>query len=241
MFSIIPVPKIWDTTAFAWVMPSFPGVGFVIGLLWYGVVQALIYLDVPLMLQAALIFLFPAVISGFIHIDGFMDTADAIFSRAELAKKQEILKDSHVGAFAVIMLGVYLLVGFAAVYSVFDAAISINPVVFIFIPVLSRSLTGIVLLIAKPMKPTGFGAMFRENTKWYHIFILFCVLFLSILLGLLAGGMMVVYAFAALIFGGVALSFYVLKQMGGISGDLCGFVITVSELFALLALAVIVI
>ena len=236
MFSIIPLPKIWVATSFSWVGPSLPVIGIIIGLLWYGGVRAVIYLDIPLMIQAALIFLFPAMISGFIHIDGFMDTADAIFSRAELAKKQEILKDPHVGAFAAIMLGVYLLIGFSAVYSVLDAAV--NAVVFIFIPIASRNLAGIVLLTAKPMKPTGFGAMFKENTKWYHTFILFCILSLSILIGWSVGGVTVVYANASLIVGGFAVSFYVIKQMGGISGDLCGFIITVSELFALLTLAV---
>ena len=238
MFSIIPLPKIWDTTAFTWVMPSFPVVGFVIGLLWYGTVQAVSYLNIPLMLQAALIFLFPALMSGFIHVDGYMDTADAIYSRAELAKKQAILADPHVGAFAVIMLGVYLLVGFAAVYSMLEATIAINPVIFIFIPILSRNLAGIVLLMAKPMKPTGFGAIFRENTKWYHILVLFCILGLSILIGLFVGGMAFVYAFVALMIGGFVVSLYVIRQMGGISGDLCGFIITVSELFALLVLAI---
>ena len=238
MFSIIPLPKIWDRAAFSWVAPSLPVVGFIIGLLWYGSVQVLIYLNIPLMLQATLIFLFPAMISGFIHVDGYMDTSDAIYSRVEMLKKQEILKDPHVGAFAAIMLSVYLLVGFAAVYSVLEAVISINLVVFIFIPVLSRNLAGIVLLVAKPMKSTGFGAIFRENTKWFHILILFCILVLSTLIGWLVGGVTAVYAFAALIIGGFVVSLCVLKQMGGISGDLCGFIITVSELFALLALAV---
>ena len=236
MFSVIPLPKIWDATAFSWVMPSLPVVGLIIGLSWYGAVQALFYLNIPLMLQSALIFIFPTLISGFIHVDGFMDTADAISSRAELVKKQAILTDPHVGAFAVIMLGVYLLVGFAAVYSVLEAAV--NSVVFIFIPIASRNLAGIVLLVTKPMKSTGFGAVFRENTKWHHIIILFLILGLSILTGVLVGGMIVVYAFTVILIGGLALSLYVTRQMGGISGDLCGFIITVSELFALLALAV---
>jgi len=236
MFSIIPLPKIWVTTAFSWVAPNLPVVGLIIGLLWYGSSYALIYLNIPLMIRAALVFLFPAMISGFIHIDGYMDTSDAIFSRAELGKKQEILTDPHVGAFAAIMLGVYLLVGFAAVYSVLTAAN--NGVIFIFIPILSRSLGGIVLLTAAPMKSSGFGAMFRENTKWYHIFILHFMLVLSVLIGWFVGGTSVIYAFAALIIGGFVVSLYVLKQMGGISGDLCGFIITVSELCALFALAV---
>ena len=44
-----------------------------------------------------------AVTGGF-HIDGFMDTMDAFHSYKPREEKLAILKDSHIGAFAVIML-----------------------------------------------------------------------------------------------------------------------------------------
>jgi len=235
MFSLLPLPQIWDVKAFHWVGPSLPVVGLIIGLLWYGVGQALASLNVPLMLQAALVFLFPALISGFIHVDGYMDTADAIFSRAELSKKQAILTDPHIGAFAAMMLGVYLLVGFSAVYSILDS--SVRTVSFIFIPIVSRGLAGLVLLCAKPMKPTGFGASFQKNTNLAHQLVLVGMLALSVLIGWTVGGLAVIYAVIPLLIVGGAVGFYVIKQLGGVSGDLCGFVITVSELFALLVLA----
>lgn len=51
--------------------------------------------------------------SGGIHLDGMVDTADALYSRRETEKKLEILKDPHVGAFGVIVCGGYLLASFA--------------------------------------------------------------------------------------------------------------------------------
>lgn len=52
---------------------------------------------------------FLLLITGGIHIDGYMDTMDAVHSYGNREKKLEILKDSHIGAFAVIMLVTYVL------------------------------------------------------------------------------------------------------------------------------------
>ncbi len=49
-------------------------------------------------------------ITGGLHADGFMDTMDAIHSYQPKERKLEILKDSLIGAFAVIMLAVYGLI-----------------------------------------------------------------------------------------------------------------------------------
>ena len=44
-----------------------------------------------------------------IHVDGFMDTMDAMHSYLPREEKLRILKDSHIGAFSVIcLLGYYL-------------------------------------------------------------------------------------------------------------------------------------
>ncbi|MEG1027168.1 MAG: adenosylcobinamide-GDP ribazoletransferase, partial [Oscillospiraceae bacterium] len=107
MFSIIPTPQIWNENALSLMIPFFPLVGAIIGALWYGVFLLLQALNVPIMLSAVILALCPLILSGFIHIDGYMDTSDAIFSRATLEKKKDILKDSHVGAFAVIAFVTY--------------------------------------------------------------------------------------------------------------------------------------
>lgn len=57
--------------------------------------------------------LLPLIVSGGIHLDGLVDTADALYSRRETEKKLEILKDPHVGAFGVMACCGYLLASFA--------------------------------------------------------------------------------------------------------------------------------
>lgn len=237
MFSILPTRNKWDETAFCWIIPCFPIVGAMIGGLWYGIFVLANWLQISQVLSAVLLVLTPLLLSGFIHMDGYMDTSDAIFSRAELSKKREILKDSHVGAFAVIALCVYLMLAFAGMYSALDN--SLEPFTLVLIPVLSRCVTGIVLLNRKPISQTGFGATFRQNTKPYHSVILIFFATLCLLIGCLGGGLGTLITLVTALLGGILAAVYSTRQLDGISGDLCGFILTITELCALLALAVI--
>lgn len=56
----------------------------------------------PSQLQAALLIVLMVVLTGGIHLDGFMDTIDGLFSGREREKCLEIMRDSRVGAFGVI-------------------------------------------------------------------------------------------------------------------------------------------
>ena len=62
----------------------------------------------------------PLLVTGGIHLDGFMDTTDARSSYGDMEKKLAILKDSHVGAFAVIGCSFYLILS-AGAWSEIDA------------------------------------------------------------------------------------------------------------------------
>ena len=71
----------------------------------YGAAWAADFFAIPRQLSAAVLTALPLWISGGIHMDGYMDTKDALSSWGDSQKMLEILKDSHVGAFAVMGLG----------------------------------------------------------------------------------------------------------------------------------------
>ena len=56
----------------------------------------------------------PLIITGGFHADGFLDVSDSLCSYGSREKKLKILKDPHIGAFAVIRLAVYYLIYAAA-------------------------------------------------------------------------------------------------------------------------------
>ncbi len=112
MFSAVPVPQpVWNEKNMRYALCAFPLVGVVCGLAWWGWAALAARLSFPLLLRAAGLCLAPVLVTGGIHLDGYADTCDALASCAAPEKKQEILKDPHCGAFAVIRLWPVLVTG----------------------------------------------------------------------------------------------------------------------------------
>ena len=115
VYSKIPVPQFeWKEEDMKYMMCFFPWIGGVIGLLLYGWAVLCRKLDIGSFCQVLMCAVIPLAVSGGFHVDGFMDTMDAFHSYQEKERKLEILKDSHIGAFAVIMLALYGLIYLAA-------------------------------------------------------------------------------------------------------------------------------
>ncbi len=77
-------------------VPAFPLVGFIIGLICAGADCGLSVLFGPI-LRAALILALDVVITGGLHLDGFIDTCDGLLSRQNRERTLAILRDTHVG------------------------------------------------------------------------------------------------------------------------------------------------
>lgn len=237
MFSAIPVPKnSWNDKYMPLCVPCLPVVGVVLGSLWFGTAVFLQHVALPVMLRASVITVIPMLLSGFLHLDGYMDTSDAILSRRNLDEKRRILKDPHVGAFAAIMLAILLLFQFSSVYTVIMEEKEL--LALLFIPIISRCCAGLVLLKLKPMSETGFAAMFRAGTGPVHtVFIVFVMISaLALTFGL--SGIQALIVLLTETLAAVCVTAYVYRQIEGISGDLCGCIITVTELAGLLTLAI---
>ncbi len=70
----------------------------------------------------AVLVLVPVFVTGGIHVDGLLDTSDALSSWQERSRRLEILKDSHAGAFAVITAAVYFIAWYGAYSQLFNSA-----------------------------------------------------------------------------------------------------------------------
>jgi len=210
----------WEAKTARWSVRMFPVVGVLVGS-----VQAIIYwLFVqtpvsPLFLSLSLLFL-AIFLSGGLHAEGWMDVSDAFFSYRDKERRLDIMKDSRVGAFAVLSIIFLLSFRFVFLYEVMHQHVA--PVVFIVVPFFSRSFMSLLLLYGKLAKPTGMAAAFREHvTKGDARFII-------VLLSIGIAGFSVVRpvetillaigAFFSLL---GARSFYE-RQFGGITGDMLG-------------------
>lgn len=236
MFSTIPAGKnSWDDKYMHLIIPSLHLVGGVIGFIWFILSYFIMKTNIPELIQSAIILFIPFFLSGFLHIDGYMDTSDAIFSRRNLEEKRKILKDSHVGAFAVIALLVLFVFQFAAIQTIIVEDKNIFG--FIFIPIISRVVTGVSLLNLKPMSNTGYLVMFKANTNKKHTYFTIITGLLALIISFFISTEIFVSLLGVLVFGSI-VAFYVYKELDGLSGDLCGCITTLGEVFGLLFLAI---
>lgn len=255
MFSSIPCPyRPWNEKVRRLMLAFFPLVGLVIGLIWYGLWLLLDWMDIPLQLQAAVMMLYPYLITGFIHLDGFMDTSDALLSRRPLEDKLRILKDSHTGAFAVISVAILFVFCYASMSVVieqthFKQALGVangdSMLALILIPVITRCCSAITVLAGKPLDHSQYRQKPGVKRPAAEVAAVSLIALASILVSLAMGmGIWVAAAdwsvllvLAGAVFAYLAAMLGAVRQLKGVSGDLAGYALTVGEGFAVVMLA----
>jgi len=218
-------------------LACFPLIGGIIGALWWGFAELLIFSGIHIILVSAVLAVFPLFITGFLHLDGYMDTNDAVLSRRPLEDKLRILKDPHTGAFAVIMIAVLFILQLAAIYAVIENAKYF--MLLIIMPVVSRCASALSILCLKPMPQSGYANMFKQNTGILHKIFLIFIALAAVALSFLIAGIFGLIIVASIILGFIGAMAYAYKDFKGISGDLTGYALVISELCGLVALAVI--
>ena len=139
----IPCPyKVWDDALRPWQIVCLPPVGLVVGGIWALCAGIFAKLGFTGFLAAAILAAVPFLVTGFFHLDGFLDCCDAILSRRDLATRQKILKDSRVGAFAVVSAVLLFLLSFAALA---DCSFSLIWRALLLIPVVTRCMAGVAV------------------------------------------------------------------------------------------------
>lgn len=191
------------------------------------------------------------VATGFIHLDGYMDCCDAILSRASAQEKRRILKDSHVGAFSVIAL-VFMVMVFAASMSVIAEDFTMGRAGLVAIVfMVSRQLAAYDIINRKTMATSQYVEMETYRKSEYGLPGIIAtagmglVLYLTLLvdwgqiisLGNLYNLIYTAVAVSAmkLVAGGLGSS--ARKQLGGMSGDISGYMIVMGELTGVTTIA----
>ena len=79
MFCAIPFPgRLWDEKARGKMLLFLPVVGLEIGLVWAALAWAVRFLKLPALVGGLALCACPFLLTGSIHLDGFMDVTDAV-------------------------------------------------------------------------------------------------------------------------------------------------------------------
>ena len=237
MFCAIPTPfaHVWEDSVRSLMLVVFPFVGTVIGAIWAIAAFLLDKINCPQMFCAALLALLPYLLTGGIHLDGYMDCCDAIFSRRPLEKKREILKDSHVGSFAVIALATLFMFSFASFSSADE---NTDMFALIFICTVSRACSAIGVSTLRPMGHSEYAGSFQQGISKKNVAVLIIILVSAIAVSYFVCGISGIICCLATVLGYILCTAYAFKNLDGFSGDVTGFGHTLAELFGIVALTV---
>lgn len=240
LYSQIPMPRFtWKEEDMKHNLVFLPWVGVVIGLLAWGLEALLQVVEVPMLCKLALFSLLPLLVTGGFHVDGYMDVQDALRSYKSREEKLEILKDPHIGAFAVIRLLIYALVWAGALTVCLDSSKTFCMEAFCMLFCFTRTMSAIVALTLKHARKNGMLHM--ETEKSTRADVTACVVELLFIL-FLSAWLNPVIALLFAVVAGIHFLYYrglCYKQFGGITGDTAGFYIVTLEEWILVAIALV--
>ena len=234
MYSKIPMPQFkWESEDMKYSICFFPLIGLLIGAIMSVFYFVMHYIELPAETVIPLILVvIPIILTGGIHLDGFMDVSDALSSYQTREKKLEILKDPHIGAFAVIRVMVLAALFFAGLELImYYAGSGISEIVVLGLGLcLSRCLSGISVVSFKCAKNEGTLYTFAEGSdkkKCLSILIKEAgvVMIAMIVIGRFTGAAAVLAALFTFLYYHVRSE----NEFGGITGDVAGWFVCICE------------
>lgn len=233
MFTVLPVPKVtWNEELKPLRTACLPLAGLLIGALWLMIAFLAKWL-LPNALFAAVTAAAPMALSGFMHVDGFMDTADALMSWRDREEKLRILKDVHAGSFAVVLVGMVIMFQFAACMSVEH----LFPLLLI--PAISRACSAICVLCLPALGHSQYAQDMQPKASKTLSYIVAGFGLLLLVVMLIFGGWRALLTGVATAAGYAIAMLGCLGSLGGVSGDLAGFSLVIGELCGLIVLAIV--
>ncbi|SDE84842.1 adenosylcobinamide-GDP ribazoletransferase [Sporomusa acidovorans] len=216
----------WSPASFGRSVKYFTLVGALIGLILAGLNYFLSQL-LPAHVLAAVIVFAGIAITGGLHCDGFMDTADGVFSGRSRERMLEIMKDSRVGANGVVAFGFLLLLKYSLIV---DMTPTLLTTALLIMPVAGRTAMVICITAFPYARPEGMGKAFAQYAGRSTLLIAVSIaVAITILLGIQAA-----ISAGGAVLTGMAAARYFAKVLGGLTGDTYGAVTELTELITLL-------
>ena len=236
MYSKIPMPNCeWKEENMKYSMCFFPIVGVIIALLIFEWKNFAYSVGIGEVFIAAVCTLVPILVTGGIHIDGYIDTVDALSSYKSCEDKLKIMKDSHIGAFALIKTVSYMILYFA----IWTEIPRENFVFACMSFIISRALSAIGVVNFKYTSTSSLAKQFSKSSDKKIVTISMCI-YLIILEAIMCA-INIPIALGVLFTALVVFVYYrytAYKNFGGITGDTAGYFLQLCELWVIIAVMI---
>lgn len=202
----------------------FPIAGFVIG----GIISLSSLWSSELFkpeISAALLLAVWIILTGALHVDGFIDSCDGLFGGKSADGRLKIMRDERIGAYGFIGGFILLLLKYLGIVA------SMSWRIFILSPIIGRWMITLVLVIFPYARKTGLGKSMKENASYRQVLIAAVITISScwLIAGIQGALMMIAITVFAWIMG---LGIY--RSIGGLTGDSYGAICEMSEVIVLI-------
>jgi len=210
---------------------------FLVGFLIGGILFAAAHLTTRLKLGMAgdvLLVVLWVILTGGLHLDGLMDSADGIFSGRDRNQKLEIMKDSRVGAMGAIAL---LVIFMTKVSFLNIIAYPMKNWTLLCAPALGRAVMVYpIVFFPYARKEAGLGRAFgsRPGKLAFPL-----GLIITMTAGFFLAGAPMLLGMTAAVFSAAALAAGISKILGGHTGDTYGALCEICEALFIVSIAIV--
>jgi adenosylcobinamide-GDP ribazoletransferase len=164
-------------------------------------------------------------LTGALHLDGFLDACDGLFGGGTPNERLRIMRDERVGAYAVIGGVLLILLKFACLTSVANAA------ALLVAPTIGRAAMALAIAAFPYARSEGLGRTMKDRSGWKESLLTVAVAALvSAGIGHWVGIVAFVFGVATTLAGGR----FVLRRVPGMTGDIYGALCEIVEVLVLL-------
>lgn len=211
----------------------FTAVGWLYAALALGIASGAVFIGradgMSSLLVAALIVAAWALLSGFLHLDGLADSADGFGVRGDAERRLAVMRDSSIGAFGVAAIVLVVVIQVCAAAVIVDSG---SWWALAAAPIIGRLGAALALLFRAPARPDGLAVRFggRAGVTDVALLAIPLVPLFAIPPALWAPRLAAVAAGAVV---AVAVPGFFARRFGGITGDVLGATVVLTETFVL--------
>lgn len=237
MYSKIPMPKVKQTKEnMQYVLCFFPLVGVVVGILVYAFSLFVQRFGLGQICFALIGTVIPIVVTGGIHMGGFLNTMDALHSYEKKEKKPETMKDPHTGVFGVISAAAYFMLYAGGLVLIWQEK---QLLLLVLGYVISHIMSAMAIVRFTPAKKDG--ALFTLASSAHKLIVNIILILLIALVSLCCIAISPIMGVLEILLCFWIWTYYYYmskREFGGITEDLSGYFLSVCELGIVLYLGI---